>query len=100
MRRHFQCVNSCKEGAINDPVDAEESTKNLTTKYGKLWGGVNLHFILGVDGKFAWVVQLFFDPSQNQIDVVWCGYANCRLVDVGSPTVLNTRGEAFTRFET
>lgn len=99
VRRHLQGVDGREEGAINDPVDAKEPTEDLAAKHRKRRGGIHTHFILGINWKFGGVVQLFFDPFQNQIDVVWCGYADSRPVRVWSPTILDPGWETFTRFE-
>ena len=71
VRRHFQCLESSKEAAVNNAVDAKEASENLSTQRGKLGRLKDAQrlFLVIVVGEFGFVIHLIGNPRQDLVNV-------------------------------
>jgi hypothetical protein len=94
--RHFQGLEGSKKAAVNDTVNAKESSKDLPAqgcKLGRLKDSESLFFVI-VIGKLGFIVHLVGDPAQYLVNVHGSGHGNGVGVAI-APSVLDTGRKAF-----
>ena len=99
MRGHFECFQSPKKGAVDNAVDAKESSKNLSTECGKCGclKDAQCFFFFIIVWEFGLIIDLFSNPCQYFINIHWSTDTDGDSSSLIGPSIFYSTRKSFSR---